>query len=100
MFNAIFRHQISIRNPSDARRSEFRCGLKFECEIPFKPREGDCFYIGEDEEDAQVVHYDIGEGRFNVVCGGSLCESEDDAQESIARALSQGWTIEREKTAS
>lgn len=100
MFKAILRHRVSIRNSDDRTKSDFRCSLVFECEIPFKPSERDCFYVGGDEEDASIVHYDITEQRFDIECGGSLCESEDDAQESIKYAVSKGWTIHREKTAS
>jgi len=95
MFQAVLRHRISIRRQNGPMKMQCRCILVFECELPFKPSIHDCFYVGEDEEDVKMVHYDITEQRFDIECGGSLCENEGEVQESIKYAISKGWTVYR-----
>ena len=97
MFKAILRSTVSVRCKEDRTQKVFRCSLVLECEIPFKPCIGDQFYVGEDEEDVVMVHYDIGKKRFEIACGGMLCENEDEAKSSIEYGISNGWTVERER---
>jgi len=81
-------------------KSVFQCGIEYECELPFKPPEGDYLSIGGCEQDVESVIYEIDKKRFVVWVGGALCEDTESLEESIDYHVQDGWIVNRRRTAS